>query len=228
MRQMCFFFSSSKVSLAELFPLQQLYRLLILRSRSNKALLRKPLSGVVATRGISVDPELSDSYVPATFCPWSPRFIHSFVYTMQRNFAKYCTNQNSIPWKSVFCDHVTLKLLWLMLFFFFYWQLHLIPYLLLVQGWRVYSTVYHLYSFVVQEPSSGPPTLVTLKVDPDGFFLYWTGGSNLVRHTHTVTHVLTQANTCFFFSLKKGEVVFILWGFLSIKFCTSCHSGSLV
>uniref|UniRef100_A0A8C6TYX6 Phosphoinositide phospholipase C n=1 Tax=Neogobius melanostomus TaxID=47308 RepID=A0A8C6TYX6_9GOBI len=29
------------------------------------------------------------------------------------------------------------------------------------------------------EPNSGPPTLVTLKVDPDGFFLYWTGGSNL-------------------------------------------------
>uniref|UniRef100_A0A665TU39 Phosphoinositide phospholipase C n=1 Tax=Echeneis naucrates TaxID=173247 RepID=A0A665TU39_ECHNA len=27
-----------------------------------------------------------------------------------------------------------------------------------------------------EEPSSGPPTLVTLKVDPDGFFLYWTGG----------------------------------------------------
>ncbi|KAJ0006402.1 hypothetical protein NQD34_013675 [Periophthalmus magnuspinnatus] len=29
-----------------------------------------------------------------------------------------------------------------------------------------------------EEPNSGPPTLVTLKVDPDGFFLYWTGGSN--------------------------------------------------
>uniref|UniRef100_A0A672JPB5 Phosphoinositide phospholipase C n=1 Tax=Salarias fasciatus TaxID=181472 RepID=A0A672JPB5_SALFA len=25
------------------------------------------------------------------------------------------------------------------------------------------------------EPNSGPPTLVTLKVDPEGFFLYWTG-----------------------------------------------------
>uniref|UniRef100_A0A665TPB1 Phosphoinositide phospholipase C n=1 Tax=Echeneis naucrates TaxID=173247 RepID=A0A665TPB1_ECHNA len=31
-----------------------------------------------------------------------------------------------------------------------------------------------------EEPSSGPPTLVTLKVDPDGFFLYWTGGASLV------------------------------------------------
>ncbi|XP_068163943.1 1-phosphatidylinositol 4,5-bisphosphate phosphodiesterase beta-3 [Antennarius striatus] len=30
-----------------------------------------------------------------------------------------------------------------------------------------------------EEPNSGPPNLVTLKVDPDGFFLYWTGGSNL-------------------------------------------------
>uniref|UniRef100_A0A672YL10 1-phosphatidylinositol 4,5-bisphosphate phosphodiesterase n=1 Tax=Sphaeramia orbicularis TaxID=375764 RepID=A0A672YL10_9TELE len=32
-----------------------------------------------------------------------------------------------------------------------------------------------------EEPNSGPPTLVTLKVDPDGFFLYWTGGSNLCK-----------------------------------------------
>ncbi|XP_051918314.1 1-phosphatidylinositol 4,5-bisphosphate phosphodiesterase beta-3 [Hippocampus zosterae] len=30
-----------------------------------------------------------------------------------------------------------------------------------------------------EEPSSGCPTLVTLKVDPDGFFLYWTGGANM-------------------------------------------------
>ncbi|XP_010772676.1 1-phosphatidylinositol 4,5-bisphosphate phosphodiesterase beta-3 isoform X3 [Notothenia coriiceps] len=34
-----------------------------------------------------------------------------------------------------------------------------------------------------EEPNSGPPTLVTLKVDPDGFFLYWTGGSNLEVET---------------------------------------------
>ncbi|KAM3857781.1 1-phosphatidylinositol 4,5-bisphosphate phosphodiesterase beta-3 [Diretmus argenteus] len=31
----------------------------------------------------------------------------------------------------------------------------------------------------LKEPNSGPPTLVTLKVDPEGFFLYWTGGANL-------------------------------------------------
>ncbi|KAF3697647.1 1-phosphatidylinositol 4,5-bisphosphate phosphodiesterase beta-3 [Channa argus] len=30
-----------------------------------------------------------------------------------------------------------------------------------------------------EEPNCGPPTLVTLKVDPEGFFLYWTGGPNL-------------------------------------------------
>uniref|UniRef100_A0A8C5I9Q8 1-phosphatidylinositol 4,5-bisphosphate phosphodiesterase n=1 Tax=Gouania willdenowi TaxID=441366 RepID=A0A8C5I9Q8_GOUWI len=30
-----------------------------------------------------------------------------------------------------------------------------------------------------EEPNSGPPTLVTLRVDPEGFFLYWTGVSNL-------------------------------------------------
>uniref|UniRef100_A0A3B4YMR0 PLC-beta PH domain-containing protein n=1 Tax=Seriola lalandi dorsalis TaxID=1841481 RepID=A0A3B4YMR0_SERLL len=48
-----------------------------------------------------------------------------------------------------------------------------------------------------EEPNSGPPTLVTLKVDPDGFFLYWTGGSNLVRHIHT--------------------------DHLSVKLCDQCH-----
>ncbi|RVE60602.1 hypothetical protein OJAV_G00182530 [Oryzias javanicus] len=30
-----------------------------------------------------------------------------------------------------------------------------------------------------EDPNSGPPTLVTLKVDPEGFFLFWTAGSNL-------------------------------------------------
>uniref|UniRef100_A0A8C8FNA0 Phosphoinositide phospholipase C n=1 Tax=Oncorhynchus tshawytscha TaxID=74940 RepID=A0A8C8FNA0_ONCTS len=30
------------------------------------------------------------------------------------------------------------------------------------------------------EPNSSHPTLITLKVDPDGFFLYWTGGANMV------------------------------------------------
>lgn len=29
--------------------------------------------------------------------------------------------------------------------------------------------------------------MVTLKVDPDGFFLYWIGGSNLVRTTLSQT-----------------------------------------
>uniref|UniRef100_A0A674CEQ9 1-phosphatidylinositol 4,5-bisphosphate phosphodiesterase n=1 Tax=Salmo trutta TaxID=8032 RepID=A0A674CEQ9_SALTR len=30
-----------------------------------------------------------------------------------------------------------------------------------------------------EEPNSSHPTLITLKVDPDGFFLYWTGGANM-------------------------------------------------
>ncbi|KAL0969924.1 hypothetical protein UPYG_G00234600 [Umbra pygmaea] len=30
-----------------------------------------------------------------------------------------------------------------------------------------------------EEPNSGHPTLITLKVDPDGFFVYWTGGANM-------------------------------------------------
>uniref|UniRef100_A0A672YKW0 1-phosphatidylinositol 4,5-bisphosphate phosphodiesterase n=1 Tax=Sphaeramia orbicularis TaxID=375764 RepID=A0A672YKW0_9TELE len=40
-----------------------------------------------------------------------------------------------------------------------------------------------------EEPNSGPPTLVTLKVDPDGFFLYWTGGSNLEVETLDISHI---------------------------------------
>uniref|UniRef100_A0A8C7U7H0 Phosphoinositide phospholipase C n=1 Tax=Oncorhynchus mykiss TaxID=8022 RepID=A0A8C7U7H0_ONCMY len=32
-----------------------------------------------------------------------------------------------------------------------------------------------------EEPNSSHPTLITLKVDPDGFFLYWTGGDPRVR-----------------------------------------------
>ncbi|TMS02370.1 1-phosphatidylinositol 4,5-bisphosphate phosphodiesterase beta-3 [Larimichthys crocea] len=40
-----------------------------------------------------------------------------------------------------------------------------------------------------EEPNSGQPTLVTLKVDPDGFFLYWTGGSNLVIKTYYICYL---------------------------------------
>uniref|UniRef100_A0AAQ5ZEB2 1-phosphatidylinositol 4,5-bisphosphate phosphodiesterase n=1 Tax=Amphiprion ocellaris TaxID=80972 RepID=A0AAQ5ZEB2_AMPOC len=40
-----------------------------------------------------------------------------------------------------------------------------------------------------EEPNSGPPTLVTLKVDPDGFFLYWTGGSNLEVETLDISTI---------------------------------------
>lgn len=45
-----------------------------------------------------------------------------------------------------------------------------------------------------QEPSSGCPTLVTLKVDPDGFFLYWTGGANMVSRKRTPEQNNAQAN----------------------------------
>uniref|UniRef100_A0A665TTQ2 1-phosphatidylinositol 4,5-bisphosphate phosphodiesterase n=1 Tax=Echeneis naucrates TaxID=173247 RepID=A0A665TTQ2_ECHNA len=40
-----------------------------------------------------------------------------------------------------------------------------------------------------EEPSSGPPTLVTLKVDPDGFFLYWTGGASLEVETLDISNI---------------------------------------
>ncbi|XP_074479137.1 1-phosphatidylinositol 4,5-bisphosphate phosphodiesterase beta-3 isoform X1 [Sebastes fasciatus] len=41
-----------------------------------------------------------------------------------------------------------------------------------------------------EETNSGPPTLVTLKVDPDGYFLYWTGGSNLEVETLDINTIM--------------------------------------
>ncbi|CDQ71600.1 unnamed protein product [Oncorhynchus mykiss] len=43
-----------------------------------------------------------------------------------------------------------------------------------------------------EEPNSSHPTLITLKVDPDGFFLYWTGGANMVSLLFSLFLFLTQ------------------------------------
>ncbi|MCI4377322.1 hypothetical protein PGIGA_G00202190 [Pangasianodon gigas] len=39
------------------------------------------------------------------------------------------------------------------------------------------------------EPNSGQPTLVTLKVDPEGFFLYWSSGSNMEAEIVDISHI---------------------------------------
>ncbi|KAB5579254.1 hypothetical protein PHYPO_G00192970 [Pangasianodon hypophthalmus] len=40
-----------------------------------------------------------------------------------------------------------------------------------------------------EEPNSGQPTLVTLKVDPEGFFLYWSSGSNMEAEIVDISHI---------------------------------------
>ncbi|KAF3836945.1 hypothetical protein F7725_004409 [Dissostichus mawsoni] len=56
----------------------------------------------------------------------------------------------------------------------------------------------------MKEPNSGPPTLVTLKVDPDGFFLYWTGGSNLEVETLDI-NTIRDTRTGKYAQTTKGQ-----------------------
>ncbi|KAM7366142.1 hypothetical protein PAMP_015608 [Pampus punctatissimus] len=58
----------------------------------------------------------------------------------------------------------------------------------------------------LKEPNSGPPTLVTLKVDPDGFFLYWTGGSNLEVEILDIS-TIRDTRTGKYAKLPKAESV---------------------
>uniref|UniRef100_A0A8C8FMZ7 Phosphoinositide phospholipase C n=1 Tax=Oncorhynchus tshawytscha TaxID=74940 RepID=A0A8C8FMZ7_ONCTS len=71
------------------------------------------------------------------------------------------------------------------------------------------------------EPNSGHPTLITLKVDPDGFFLYWTGGANMeveildisqIRDTRTgkFAKLPKVGNVCVFLCISVYSCVFLL------------------
>lgn len=118
MQQTCFYFSQSKVTVAELFSLQQLYSLLIQRHESNKVLLTKPLSAVVATRRMiaSVDPELS-LLLLLHHVLGRQRPTHSFVQTMQCDLAKYCSNRNSIPCENAYAIMLLLNFVNMILFY---------------------------------------------------------------------------------------------------------------
>uniref|UniRef100_A0A8D3E5P8 Phosphoinositide phospholipase C n=1 Tax=Scophthalmus maximus TaxID=52904 RepID=A0A8D3E5P8_SCOMX len=59
--------------------------------------------------------------------------------------------------------------------------------------------------FIKWDENSGPPTLVTLKVDPDGFYLYWTGGSNLDPKMREVLGFVKGANV-------EGKLVTVVHG----------------
>lgn len=38
------------------------------------------------------------------------------------------------------------------------------------------------FPFVCVQEANSSPSLITLKVDPDGFFLYWSGGTGMVSY----------------------------------------------
>lgn len=101
MQQTCFYFSPSKVTVGW-FPLQQLYSVLIQRHESNKVLLTKPLSAVVATRGMiaSVDQNLMS--LDATF--------YSFICpNYAKRFSKILFQLKFYPMRKRLCNHVTFK-----------------------------------------------------------------------------------------------------------------------
>ncbi|XP_053271951.1 1-phosphatidylinositol 4,5-bisphosphate phosphodiesterase beta-3 [Pleuronectes platessa] len=83
-----------------------------------------------------------------------------------------------------------------------------------------------------EEPNSGPPTLVTLKVDPDGFFLYWTGGSNLEVEILDISNI-RDTRTGKYAKLPKDAKYREVLGFsrgpnVEGKMLTVVHSTDLV
>ncbi|XP_035004653.1 1-phosphatidylinositol 4,5-bisphosphate phosphodiesterase beta-3 [Hippoglossus stenolepis] len=83
-----------------------------------------------------------------------------------------------------------------------------------------------------EEPNSGHPTLVTLKVDPDGFFLYWTGGSNLEVEILDISNI-RDTRTGKYAKLPKDAKVRDVLGFskgdhAEGKLVTVVHSTDLV
>ncbi|XP_060922250.1 1-phosphatidylinositol 4,5-bisphosphate phosphodiesterase beta-3 [Limanda limanda] len=83
-----------------------------------------------------------------------------------------------------------------------------------------------------EEPNSGPPTLVTLKVDPDGFFLYWTGGSNLEVEILDISNI-RDTRTGKYAKLPKDAKYRDVLGFsrgtnVEGKMLTVVHSTDLV
>ncbi|XP_056156127.1 1-phosphatidylinositol 4,5-bisphosphate phosphodiesterase beta-3 [Lampris incognitus] len=83
-----------------------------------------------------------------------------------------------------------------------------------------------------EEPNSGPPTLVTLRVDPDGFFLYWTGGANLEVEILDIS-TIRDTRTGKFAKLPKDAKVRDVLGFgkgdgVEGKLVTIVHGNDLV
>ncbi|XP_031441372.1 LOW QUALITY PROTEIN: 1-phosphatidylinositol 4,5-bisphosphate phosphodiesterase beta-3 [Clupea harengus] len=84
-----------------------------------------------------------------------------------------------------------------------------------------------------EEPSSGQPSLVTLKVDPEGFFLYWTGGANLEVEILDISHI-RDTRTGKYAKMPKSPTVREVLGFgksegnVEAKLVTVVHGNDLV
>ncbi|XP_010864193.1 1-phosphatidylinositol 4,5-bisphosphate phosphodiesterase beta-3 isoform X1 [Esox lucius] len=87
-----------------------------------------------------------------------------------------------------------------------------------------------------EEPNSGHPTLITLRVDPDGFFLYWTGGANMEVEILDISQI-RDTRTGKFAKLPKEPRVREVLGFgkpgeagvsVEAKLVTVVHGNDLV
>uniref|UniRef100_A0A6Q2WXE7 Phosphoinositide phospholipase C n=1 Tax=Esox lucius TaxID=8010 RepID=A0A6Q2WXE7_ESOLU len=87
-----------------------------------------------------------------------------------------------------------------------------------------------------KEPNSGHPTLITLRVDPDGFFLYWTGGANMEVEILDISQI-RDTRTGKFAKLPKEPRVREVLGFgkpgeagvsVEAKLVTVVHGNDLV
>lgn len=232
MQQTCFYFSPSKVTVAGLFPLQQLYSLLIPRHESNKVLLTKPLSAVVATRGMiaSVDQNFlcCSCYIMSLDAT-----SYSFICpNYAKRFRKILFQSKFYPMRKRLCDHVTFKFYDMI---FFYWQLQLDAsywYLACIRS-RFEESIQRSNICILllsRSPIAGPLPLWPWKLtqmDPSSIGLeaptWWD------TLTHVYTHTCTHTREHLFLLLpEEGRRGFHPLRFSSITFCTSCHCGSLV
>ncbi|XP_062371755.1 1-phosphatidylinositol 4,5-bisphosphate phosphodiesterase beta-3 [Sardina pilchardus] len=84
-----------------------------------------------------------------------------------------------------------------------------------------------------EEPSTGQPSLITLKVDPEGFFLYWTGGANLEVEVLDISHI-RDTRTGKYAKLPKSPTVRDVLGLsknegnVEAKLVTVVHGNDLV
>uniref|UniRef100_A0AAY4CHJ7 1-phosphatidylinositol 4,5-bisphosphate phosphodiesterase n=1 Tax=Denticeps clupeoides TaxID=299321 RepID=A0AAY4CHJ7_9TELE len=84
-----------------------------------------------------------------------------------------------------------------------------------------------------EDPGSGQPSLVTIKVDPQGFFLYWTGGASLEVEILDISHI-RDTRTGKYAKLPKNPTVREVLGLNknegneNAKLVTIVHGNDLV